>query len=99
LYPSVTDGGIARNPEDLGQWWDALTRNRANLMTVHLTSTVRIGEDRTRTGCNSFGGIWDYSNLYVNDASLLPDAPGVNPQGTIMAIAARNCDHFLSHAG
>jgi choline dehydrogenase-like flavoprotein len=33
----------------------------------------------------------------VNDASLLPDAPGVNPQGTIMAIAARNSDHFLAH--
>ena len=99
LYPSVTDGDIARTTDDLGQWWDALTRNRANLMTVHLTSTVRIGEDRTRTGCDSFGGVWDFENLYVNDASLLPDAPGVNPQGTIMAIAARNCDHFLAHAG
>jgi choline dehydrogenase-like flavoprotein len=99
LYPSVTDGGIARTTDDLGQWWDALTRNRANLMTVHLTSTVRIGEDRTRTGCDSFGGVWDFENLYVNDASLLPDAPGVNPQGTIMAIAARNCDHFLATTG
>jgi choline dehydrogenase-like flavoprotein len=96
LYPSVTGGGIARTADDLGQWWDALTRNSANLMTVHLTSTVRIGEDRARTGCDSFGRVWDYENLYVNDASLLPDAPGVNPQGTIMAIAARNCEHFLA---
>ena len=36
------------------------------------------------------------SNLRVNDASLLPDAPGVNPQAAIMAIAARNADQFLS---
>ena len=46
LYPSVTGGVVARGPDDLVQWWDALTRNRANLMTVHLTSTVRIGENR-----------------------------------------------------
>jgi choline dehydrogenase-like flavoprotein len=98
LYPSVTGGGIARDPEDLVQWWDALTRNRANLMTVHLTSTVRIGEDLTRTGTDSFGRVWGFDNLRVNDASLLPDAPGVNPQGTIMAIAARNSEHFLTKA-
>jgi choline dehydrogenase-like flavoprotein len=98
LYPSVTGGAVARGLGDLAQWWDATTRNRANLMTVHLTSTVRIGEDRTRTGTDSFGRVWGYRNLRVNDACLLPDAPGVNPQGPIMAIAARNSDHFLSRA-
>ena len=65
-------------------------------MTVHLTSTVRIGENRDRTGADSFGRVWGYRNLRVNDASLLPDAPGVNPQGAIMAIAARNTDQFLA---
>jgi choline dehydrogenase-like flavoprotein len=97
LYPSATGAIVARNTNDLGKWWDAVTRNRANLMTVHLTSTVRIGENRARTGTDSFGRVWGYDNLRVNDASLLPDAPGVNPQGTIMAIASRNSDHFLSH--
>jgi choline dehydrogenase-like flavoprotein len=98
MYPSVTGGAIARDTGDLGQWWDAVTRSRSNLMTVHLTSTVRIGENRERTGTDSFGRVWGYTNLRVNDASLLPDAPGVNPQGTIMAIAARNSDHFLTGA-
>jgi len=96
MYPSVTGASVARGAEDLVQWWDATSRNRANLMTVHLTSTVRIGENRDRTGADSFGRVWGFTNLRVNDASLLPDAPGVNPQGTIMAIAARNSDHFLS---
>jgi choline dehydrogenase-like flavoprotein len=99
LYPSVTGGVIARGTDDLGQWWDAMTRNRANLMTVHLTSTVRIGENRARTGTDSFGRVWGRTNLRVNDASLLPDAPGVNPQGTVMVIAARNADHYLSGSG
>ncbi len=96
LYPSVTGGVVARGSDDLVQWWDALTRNRANLMTVHLTSTVRIGENRARTGADSFGRVWGFDNLRVNDASLLPEAPGVNPQGPIMAVVARNSDQFLA---
>ncbi len=40
------------------------------------------------------GGVADLANLYVNDASLLPDSPGVNPQGSVMAFARRNAVHF-----
>jgi choline dehydrogenase-like flavoprotein len=98
LYPSVAGGVTARARADLVQWWDALTRNRANLMTVHLTSSVRIGQNRSRTGADSFGRVWGFDNLRVNDATLLPEAPGVNPQGPIMAIAARNADQFLADA-
>jgi choline dehydrogenase-like flavoprotein len=96
LYPSVTGGPVVRRPDELVAWWDAVTRRRANLMTVHMTSTVRIGEDRAATGADSFGQVWGYENLRVNDASLLPDAPGVNPQAAIMAISARNVAQFLS---
>ena len=98
LYPSVADAPVVRSPDGLAAWWDAVTRNRTNLMTVHLTSSVRMGEDRSRTGADSFGRVWGFENLRVGDASLVPDAPGVNPQGTIMAIAARNSDHFLARA-
>jgi choline dehydrogenase-like flavoprotein len=96
LYPSVVGGAVVRSPDELVQWWDAVTRTRAYVMTVHLTSTVRIGENRTRSGADSFGRVWGLRNLRVNDASLLPDAPGVNPQAATMAIAARNADHFLA---
>jgi choline dehydrogenase-like flavoprotein len=67
-------------------------------MTVHLTSSVRMGEDTRRAAADSFGRVHGATNLRVNDASLLPDAPGVNPQATIMAIAARNVDQFLAEA-
>ena len=96
LYPSVTGGPVVRRADELGAWWEAASRRRANLMTVHMTSTVRIGEDRRTTGADSFGRVWGYENLYVNDASLVPDAPGVNPQATIMALTARNVARFLS---
>ena len=96
LYPSLRGGPVVRRPDGLVDWWSGVTRSRANLMTVHLTSTVRMGEERSRTGADSFGRVWGAGNLRVNDASLLPDAPGVNPQGAIMALAARNCEQFLS---
>jgi choline dehydrogenase-like flavoprotein len=57
-----------------------------------------MGEARDRTGTDSFGRVWGHENLRVNDASLLPDAPGVNPQAAIMTIAARNAEHFLATA-
>jgi choline dehydrogenase-like flavoprotein len=96
LYPSVTGAPIVRAPDDLARWWNAVDRARANLMTVHLTSTVRMGEDRDRSAADSFGAVHGVQNLRVNDASLLPDAPGVNPQAAIMSVALRNAEHFLS---
>jgi choline dehydrogenase-like flavoprotein len=41
------------------------------------------------------GQVHGTANLFVNDASLVPTAPGVNPQGTVMALARRNTLHFL----
>ena len=64
-------------------------------MTVHLTSSIRMGEAPGRTGADSWGRVHGVAGLRVNDASLVPDAPGVNPQAAIMTIAARNADHFL----
>ena len=34
------------------------------------------------------------ANVYVNDASLLPEAPGVNPQASVMAVAIRNARRY-----
>ncbi|HYI62516.1 MAG TPA: GMC family oxidoreductase [Acidimicrobiales bacterium] len=96
LHPSIVGGPVVRDRAGLVQWWDAVTRRRANLMTVHMTSTVRMGEDPDRTGTDSYGRVHGHANLYVNDASLLPDAPGVNPQGAVMAIASRNAEHLLA---
>jgi choline dehydrogenase-like flavoprotein len=61
-------------------------------------STVPMAGDPARGPADSFGGVWGFRNLRVNDASLLPDAPGVNPQAAIMTIAMRNAEQFLSAA-
>ena len=95
LYASVSDAPAYEHPRDLARIVSDVARSRVNVMTIHLFSTVGMGERRGVTGADSFGRVWGVSNLYVNDGSLLPDAPGVNPQGTIMALALRNCDRFL----
>ena len=43
---------------------------------------------------DSYGRLKALDNVMVNDASLLPTSPGVNPQATIMAIARRNARHW-----
>lgn len=96
LYPSVDDGTVVRRRQELVGWWDAVDRKGSNLMTVHLTSSIRMGEDPAASAADSFGRVRGATNLRVNDASLLPDAPGVNPQAAIMTIALRNAEHFLS---
>ncbi|OQB91089.1 MAG: Cholesterol oxidase precursor [Verrucomicrobia bacterium ADurb.Bin118] len=66
-------------------------------MTIHLFSSCPMGEDRKRCATDSFGRLHGFTNLRINDASLLCTAPGVNPQGTIMALARRNVLQFLGH--
>jgi len=95
LHPSIRGGTVARRPGDLARWWDELSPATAGLMTVHLTSSVRMGEAAGMAGADSWGRVHGVPGLRVNDASLVPDAPGVNPQAAIMTIAARNADHLL----
>ena len=98
LYPSVMGSEPWRSRADLAGAWNLVDRSRLTLMTVHLCASVRMGEDPARSGANSHGRVHALENVYVNDASLLPDAPGLNPQGTIMAIADRNCERLLESA-
>ena len=48
-------------------------------MTVHLTSTIRMGELRRSTAADSFGRVWGYRNIRVNDASAPSRSSGGQP--------------------
>jgi choline dehydrogenase-like flavoprotein len=54
-----------------------------------------MGENRNLCAADSFGRVHGFDNLYIADASLIPDSPGVNPQGTTMALALRNAYEFI----
>ncbi len=98
VYPCFRDAPSVRSPRDVADMQGAFSAAKASVMTVHLCSTVPMGEDRSRCGADSYGQVHGTRNVFVNDASLLPDAPGVNPQGSIMAIAVRNARAFLAEA-
>jgi glycine/D-amino acid oxidase-like deaminating enzyme len=95
IYPTTSGseavgdaGGVTTLPTEL-------PRGAGGLMTVHLFSSCPMGERRDVCATDSFGRVHGARNLFVADASLLCGAPGVNPQGTIMALARRNALHFL----
>jgi choline dehydrogenase-like flavoprotein len=95
LYPTVAGAEPMHGPGDLEGLVDPLPHGRTSLMTIHLFSTCPMGEDETRCVTDSFGRVHGYDDLYIADASLLCTAPGVNPQGSVMAFARRNALHFL----
>ena len=95
VFPSYKEAPVVRNRADLAALTSSFAATKASVMTVHLCSTAPMGEDRRRCATDSFGRIHGSDNVYVNDASLLPDAPGVNPQASVMAIAIRNARRFV----
>jgi choline dehydrogenase-like flavoprotein len=97
IYPTVKGVGPITNDREAIRWLDErLTPSTLSLTTVHAFSSCPIGERADRCAADSYGRLFRCDNLYVNDASMLPDSPGVNPQGSVMAVARRNVRHFLA---
>ena len=67
-------------------------------MTIHLFSSCPIGERQDRCVANSYGKVFGHEGLFISDGSMLPSAPGVNPQGTIMAFAHRNIEKIIAES-
>ncbi len=68
---------------------------RIELMTVHIMGSVRMATDAAHGATDPFGRLFEIDGLYVADASLFPTPVGVNPQETIMALAARNAEQWV----
>jgi len=94
VYPSYRGAPVVRERRDLAALQGTFAATRASVMTVHLCSTVPMG-DGPRSATDAHGLLRGTDNVFVNDASLLPDAPGVNPQATVMAVAIRNVRRFV----
>lgn len=85
-----------RSAADVEQVARALPQGSMAVSTIHLFSSAPMGSDEARCATDSFGKVLGTENLYVNDASLFPSSPAVNPQGTVLAVARRNICEFLA---
>jgi choline dehydrogenase-like flavoprotein len=56
-----------------------------------------MGNDGDNAVVNADGQSFDIPNLYISDNSTFPSALSVNPALTIMALALRTADRFLSN--
>lgn len=95
IYPVVQNSRRIKNIDEMLNFRYELRRERLNLMTIHLFSSCAMGENRLCTVVDSHGKLHGHDNIFVNDSSIIPTAIGVNPQGTVMALARRNVEHFL----
>lgn len=96
LYPGLARGPVLRCKGCLDKLPETLPNGLASLMTIHLFSSCPMGENHNQCAADSFGRVHGFKNLFINDASLLCTAPGVNPQGSIMALARRNALRYLT---
>jgi len=63
---------------------------------AHIIGTCRMGTDAADSVVNKNCQSFDIPNLYICDNSIFPSALSVNPALTIMALALRTADEFLS---
>jgi cholesterol oxidase len=60
-----------------------------NLVTPHPLGGCGMGTSPINGVVNHAGEVFNYRNLYVADAAIIPEALGVNPSRTIGALAER----------
>lgn len=63
--------------------------NRQIFFSAHQMGTAAMGAEPNTSVVDPDGAVWGYDNLLVVDAATFPQASGVNPMLTVMAMAAR----------
>jgi choline dehydrogenase-like flavoprotein len=97
VYPSISGHPGWTHPDQVREFLNRpLPRGQTNLMTIHLFGSCPMGEDLDACAVDSFGRVHGFDNLVVADGSLIPEAPGANPQATIMALAFRAAEAALA---
>jgi len=69
--------------------------NRLAMFSAHQMSTARMGADVRSSVADPDGRVRGVRGLVVADASAFPNASGVNPMLTVMALARRNATRTL----
>ena len=76
------------SPEGLDQLTGAVDVRKLRLAAFHPTGTAAAGTDAARHPVRPERALRGIAGVWVADGSILPSCPGVNPQVSIMALAA-----------
>ncbi len=79
---------VVRSEADLDAAMQQLDVRRLRLAAFHPTGSAAAGSDPSRHPVDPEGRLRGIDGVWVADGSILPSCPGVNPQVSIMAIAA-----------
>jgi len=66
---------------------------------LHLMGGCTIGQNAATSVVNEGFEVHGMKNIYIADSSTFPNAPGVNPMLTILALAHRASETILAEAG
>lgn len=69
--------------------WSSLPPSRIECASQHPLGSARMGHSPEGSVVDPDGKVWDVSELYITDGSVLPSSLGVNPQLSIMTVATR----------
>ena len=84
LFP-IENSKPIKSIKDSKNLSDNLDHRKLHLISVHGMSSLSCGGNNSHTDFN--GKLKNFENIYVNDASILPDNTGESPQASIMAFA------------
>jgi choline dehydrogenase-like flavoprotein len=102
INKSLTDQDVSRMEDGVGVLKQILAASGAKRVIesplyfgLHLMGGCRMGTDPNASVVDPDFRIRDRQNIYVCDSSLFPNAPGINPALTIMALAHRLSNQLI----
>lgn len=64
--------------------------------STHNTGGAIMGSDPSTSVLNKYSQVWDTPNVFVTGASNFPQNPGMNPTGTVCALAYHTADAIIN---
>ncbi|WKW13606.1 GMC family oxidoreductase N-terminal domain-containing protein [Pseudogemmatithrix spongiicola] len=90
-------GLTMRHPDDIARLRERpMGPNDLPFFSAHVNGTCRFGTDPRSAGTDPHGERFGAPGVFVADGSLLPTAPGVNPQETIFALSTIVAERIAS---
>ncbi|MEV3854110.1 GMC family oxidoreductase [Streptomyces sp. NPDC050095] len=98
LLPPTSAAGPLRDMADVDVYLAHVRLSDWELVSVHGMASCPMARPERGGVCDEEGRPHGFTNLYVCDASVLPGAPGISPQGTIMSYAHEIVGRHLESA-